>query len=156
MEKLLECGFFAVLTVYSCRLFLPLSISLLWQISRPLHESYTRCFGLPTSDDMFFYLPKDDDPLILRWYWPNHIKSIPLNFTAGVLLAYLAITLKIDLTQLFVPTIYIYAVFSVVRSVYRAWISKSSFWTGLESLFFCAFKIIEAFAMLVAVNFLLL
>jgi len=143
MEALLISGLLLVLTGYVCRLALPLLCSLFWQfLSSLLPSVWSRIAG-PEDSESFFYVPKGDDTLIFRWYWPNHAKCIGINFTAGVVLAWLAISEDVNLVSVFTPLIIFTGFLTFCLRIYQSVSKKESLWAGFERQMFTAFALIE-------------
>lgn len=145
MEELIVSGCLLVATAYLCRLCLPLMASLVWQLSRPLHFWITSKLATPTDSDCFFYLPKNNDPLIFRWYWPNHKRAIPIAFIAGIILGYLGIGLDVNLPEAFHPIVIISGLIVFGITIYKSISNNLDLWVGYEKLMFTAFSIAEMY-----------
>ena len=143
MEALVISGLLLVLTGYVCRIALPLLCSLFWQFSSALLPSVLGRIATPEDSESFFYVPKGDDPLIFRWYWPNHAKCIGINFTVGAVLAWLGISEKVDLVSVFVPLLIAVALLIFSVRIYQSVSKKETLWDGCERLLFTAFALIE-------------
>lgn len=143
MEALLISGLLLVLTGYVCRIVLPLLCSLFWQFASAMLPSVWGQMTTPEDSESFFYVPKGDDPLIFRWYWPNHAKCIGINFTAGVVLAWLGISEEVDLVSVFTPLVIAVGFLSFGVRTYQSISKKESLWVGCERLLFTAFALIE-------------
>jgi hypothetical protein len=139
MELAVISGALVVLTVYLTRLTFPLLISITWQLFSP---AWSR-LNTPESDEDFFYAPKSGDPLIFRWYWPDHKIAVPLNFTLGVVLAWLYIEFGLAAYDALKGAVPIIIIMLLGIALYKLIRDRIGLWSGIERLIFTSFSVAE-------------